>query len=123
MSSADDVWYDESAGPLVRPYAMTGGRTRATGANLDLISVIVTSGSEVDSFDLSPEHSAILAMCRRPLSVAEIAAHMDIPTGVVKVLLADLAERKAVVVRAPMSRSRQSNRRVLKAVINGIRAL
>ncbi|MFJ4438857.1 DUF742 domain-containing protein [Streptomyces sp. NPDC088923] len=34
-------WYDDEAGPVVRPYAMTRGRTSATGGHrLDLIALV-----------------------------------------------------------------------------------
>ncbi|MFE0879849.1 DUF742 domain-containing protein, partial [Streptomyces smyrnaeus] len=38
-----DHWFDDAAGPVVRPYAMTRGRTRsgAEGAQLDLIALVV----------------------------------------------------------------------------------
>lgn len=35
-------WYDADAGPLVRPYAMTGGRTKPGPSNVrfDLIALV-----------------------------------------------------------------------------------
>ncbi|GAA1681211.1 DUF742 domain-containing protein [Fodinicola feengrottensis] len=123
MEPTDGVWYDESAGPLVRPYAVTKGRTRPAAAKFDLISVVIATQPADGGPGLEPEHVKILQLCRQPLSVAEIAAHVNLPAGVVKVLLDDLLQRDAIAVRAPMTRARQSNKRVLKAVINGIRAL
>lgn len=39
---AGSQWYDSEAGPLVRPYAMTGGRTKPgpTGVRFDLIALV-----------------------------------------------------------------------------------
>ena len=65
-----DKWVDRNAGPVVRPYALTGGRTEpASGAVLDVITVIVatTWAQETDDWlDLSPEHRRILGLCRHP---------------------------------------------------------
>ena len=41
---ADDKWIDRDSGPVVRPYAVTGGRTEpADGEVLDLIAVVVVT--------------------------------------------------------------------------------
>lgn len=71
-----DKWVDRTAGPVVRPYALTGGRTEpASGAVLDVITVIVATtwaqGPD-DWLDLSPEHRRILGLCRRPVTVADV---------------------------------------------------
>src|SRR6266516_299344 len=71
----EDQWLDEEAGPVVRPYALTRGRTRPTGETLDLIALVTAiRGVEVDPVGLDPEHLALLAMCRLPASVADLAA-------------------------------------------------
>jgi len=123
-----DRWLDDEAGPVVRPYAITRGRTRTATGELDLICLILTdrpphptdTGLEPA---LGPEHHAILRLCRRLLSVAEIAAHLDLPVGVVRVLLADLREHRLVHVMAPVPASRLPTERIFRAVINGLRAL
>ncbi len=79
-------WFDDEAGPVVRPYAMTRGRTsHAAQHRLDLIAVVVTEphvdDAETDNA-LSPEHVDIVELCRRtPQSVAELAAELDLPIG------------------------------------------
>src|SRR5689334_7452860 len=86
-----DRWLDEEAGPVVRPYAMTSGRTRPSNGEFDLISLIVaTRPAAPGDLNLGPEHAAIIRMCQQPLSVAEIAAHLNLPVGIVRVLLGDL---------------------------------
>lgn len=122
-------WFDDAAGPLVRPYAMTGGRTRpgSAGARLDLIAQIVAErGAMEDLADpaLAPEHTAILALCRRePLSVAELAADSDLPVGVVRVLLGDLLALGSVRVHIPVPPAQLPDEHILREVINGLRAL
>ena len=67
--SPGDKWVDRDAGPVVRPYALTGGRTEpASGAVLDVITVIVASrrAREPDDWmELSPEHRRLLRLCRK----------------------------------------------------------
>ena len=119
----EDVWADEDAGPVVRPYAMIGGRTESTRPDLDLISVVVTNRSmSADTVGLGPEHLAITSLCQGPLSVAEVAAHLDLPLGVVRVLLGDLLDRGIVRVRQP-AQGASSDEQMLRAVINGLRSL
>lgn len=113
----------QESGPLVRPYAMTHGRTKPASEHLDLIALVVASEVPAAAMDLEPEHQRVLRLARHPISVAEIAAHADLPIGVVRILLDDLSASGAVQVRAPMSVARLPNKRVLRAVINGLRAL
>ncbi len=120
----DDSWFDEAAGHLVRPYAVTGGRTQPTRDEFTLITLVITADPEVDTTRLEPEPAAILDLCRQqPLSVAEIAAHLDLPVSVVKVLLGDLLDSAMIVARTPMTMASVPDASVLQAVIDGIRRL
>jgi hypothetical protein len=122
-------WYDAEAGPLVRPYAMTGGRTRPGPSNVrfDLIALVVVDtdgpGPEAESL-LGPEHRVLLTLCRcETQSVAELAADADLPVGVVRVLLGDLLEAGFVKVRRPVPPAQLPDVRILREVIEGLRAL
>jgi hypothetical protein len=129
MATLDDLqeesrWLDEDAGPVVRPYAMTSGRTRPSSGDFDLISLVVaTRPVAAGEAGIGPEHHAIIRLCQRPLSVAEIAAHLDLPIGIVRVLLGDLLDRELIHARAPQPASQLPSERIFKAVINGLRAL
>ncbi|WP_374058238.1 DUF742 domain-containing protein [Marinitenerispora sediminis] len=114
---------DAAAGPLVRPYAMTGGRTRPDRAELDMITVVVAARRPPDTVGLEPEHLAILDLCTGPVSVAEVSAHLDIPLTVVKVLVSDLIARGAMLARAPLPTAQLPEKHVLQAVLDGIRRL
>ncbi|MEN3537894.1 MULTISPECIES: DUF742 domain-containing protein [Microbispora] len=116
-------WMDEEAGPLVRPYALTGGRARHSGAKLDLITMVTTSGSPRDVPGMGPEQRRILELARRGASVADIASDIDLPLGVVRVLIGDLHDLGLVDVRAPGKVAPLPSERILKEVINGLRAL
>lgn len=122
-------WYDGEAGPLVRPYAMTGGRTRPgpAGVRFDLIALVTLDpaapGIE-DDIALGPEHRTLIDLCRTETqSVAELAADADLPVGVVRVLLGDLLELGRVTVTRPVPPAQLPDERILREVIEGLRAL
>ncbi|QCX80895.1 hypothetical protein C9F11_36560 [Streptomyces sp. YIM 121038] len=122
-------WYDSEAGPLVRPYAMTGGRTRpaSNGVRFDLIALVSLTEGAVrpgDDVTLGPEHRVLLHLCRAETqSVAELAAGADLPVGVVRVLLGDLLEEGRVQVRRPVPPAQLPDETILREVIDGLRAL
>ncbi|MEU0563778.1 DUF742 domain-containing protein [Nonomuraea sp. NPDC005983] len=119
MSDAPQ-WLDEDAGPFVRPYALIRGRTRPSGETLDLIATVRTVGEPPP--DLGPEQRHILRAARAPISVADVAVELDLPVGVVRVLLGDLRDNGLISVTSPFA-GRRTSERTLKEVINGLRAL
>ncbi len=123
MREADpDIRFDEDAGALVRPYTVTGGRTRPS-AEFRLITLVAATGRTLG--EVTPEHTRILRVCRHPTSVAEISAHLRLPVAVIKILLADLLGWRAIVTRAPVAfpDMARPDRHVLEAVIDALRAL
>src|ERR1700758_576249 len=102
MDTGDDMWVDRDSGPVVRPYALTGGRTEpATGEMLDLIAIVVAAHRDAGAGDLtglSPEYRKILALCGEPVTVADVASDTALPLGVVRVLLADLLVQGRLMV-------------------------
>lgn len=193
-----DRWFDDAAGPVVRPYAMTRGRTRSTAGDaerLDLIALVIADepapgsrgagreprpdpappapapagdgrvlgrrtvaldtidpmdpvdpppvarrepgnapdageaadGEAEDPLDdaaLAPEHIEIVKLCRAAdLSVAELATELDLPVGVVRVLIGDLLEAGLVRVTRPVPPAELPDVSILREVINGLRAL
>jgi Protein of unknown function (DUF742) len=124
MPSPDDHWLDEEAGPVVRPYALIRGRTRPSGETLDLIAIITAvRGVQWDPATLDPEHVAVLRLCRLPASVADLAADLDLPLGVVRILLGDLQERSLVAIHHPIPPARLPDVQILKEVVDGLRRL
>ncbi len=122
MNDPDGTWYDEAAGPLVRPYVLAGGRSRPARDDLGLITIVLAHSDRVAD-TLSPEHAAIARACQRPASVAEVSAAVDLPLMLVKVLLSDLIEAGYVTFRPPGDPSDTPNPELLKAVLDGIRSL
>ncbi|MEU2075392.1 MULTISPECIES: DUF742 domain-containing protein [unclassified Streptomyces] len=112
-------WLDDAAGRLIRPYAVSGGRTRPTIA-LDLLSLVSATGSSPQA-SLGPEHSLALGLCDGPTSVAEIAAHLRLPAVVTKVLLSDLLDCGALTARDPRFHDHPTDRSLLEAVLDGLR--
>ncbi|USQ86803.1 DUF742 domain-containing protein [Streptomyces phaeoluteigriseus] len=121
-------WYDNEAGPLVRPYAMTGGRTKPgpAGVRFDLIALVTLDPEApgADGTGLGPEHCTLVDLCRTETqSVAELAAGSDLLVGVVRVLLGDLLELGCVTVSRPVPPAQLPDERILREVIEGLRAL
>lgn len=113
------------AGELVRPYVITRGRDLPGEGEFALITLVTAATDEQQRPKrLSPEEQQILEMCSSGyLSVAEIAAHSQLPLGVVKVLLSSLAEGGYLMTRAPVPSARTTNKTLLKEVLDGLKAL
>ncbi len=119
---AQDEWFDEEAGPLVRPYVRTGGRTQPQGADLDVVTQVVAAPRLGDSA-LSANEVAVLELCRTPVSVAEVAAQLQVPLLMARVLVADLL-RQGYLTSGTQPPGRDSeNRELLKKVLDGVRNL
>ena len=123
MSSGGEMWLDREAGPVVRHYALTAGRTRPPGEKLDLIDVVTAViDPPADIRELQPEHRRLIDLCQTPAAVADLASQVDLPLAVVRVLLGDLREKGLVrIARVPGREIPQGD--VLKSVLEGLRAL
>lgn len=118
----DHDWLDSDAGPVVRPYTVTGGRVRPA-VGFDLVAfVVATPLTGEPPLHLQPEHRMILVNAQQPISVAELAAELDLALGVVRVLLGDLLAIGLISMHEPQT-SNQFPDDILKAVVNGLRAL
>ncbi|MFJ2932933.1 DUF742 domain-containing protein [Streptomyces sp. NPDC087219] len=119
---------------MVRPYTITRGRTAPDRDDLTLITVLTTVEQPPDeqgrsprpALRLQPEHRLILELCRRPAAVAEVAAGLDLPVSVTKILLADLVGHGLLTARAPLLVARAAggaDGSLLAAVRDGLRRL
>jgi len=118
-AAGDGPWLDDAAGRLVRPYTVSNGRTRPTTA-LDLLSQVMATGATPLGY-LGPEHTQALELCRAPISVAEIAAHLKLPAAVTKVLLSDLVDCGALTTKPPVFDHNPTDQSLLEAVLDGLR--
>jgi hypothetical protein len=125
MPSNDEQWLDAEAGPVVRPYALTKGRTRHSGEAFDLVATVsATYARAADPTVLGPEHISVLQLAQAPTTVVDIASDVDLPLGVVRILLADLRELGLVVIRAPRStKAQRVDKNTLREVLHGLRGL
>jgi hypothetical protein len=123
MGRAHDRYLDRDAGPVVRPYAVTGGRTQPRGERLDLIAVVAAIGQPAPGMWLGPEHHQILDLCGRPVPVADVASELDLPLGVVRVLLGDLHSYGLIKVFRSGSHRHVTDMTVLRTVLDGLQGL
>ncbi|MEU7040573.1 DUF742 domain-containing protein [Streptomyces varsoviensis] len=115
----------------VRPYSLTGGRTRF--GHVLLVETFVAAldapeeRRELESGGLGsrvmPEMRAIVELCRRMRSVAEISALLKMPLGVVRVLVSDLADQGKIRVYGTGHGTGQPDRALLERVLSGLRRL
>ncbi|MFE7721372.1 DUF742 domain-containing protein [Nocardia rhizosphaerihabitans] len=118
----DDSWIDDEPGPLVRPFAVTRGRASRDLYDLDILTLVVTVRPDSDAVALDPEYARILQMCRgRPLTIAEIAADLNLLMAVVKVLVSDLVSSGHVIFRSPTKSVGRPDVQLLQAVLDGVR--
>jgi hypothetical protein len=121
---AEERLLDDEAGPMVRPYVMTSGRLQPVRGTFDLITLVVaTRDTPGVQPGLGPEHLSIAELCQRPMSVAEIAAELDLPAGTVRVLLGDLLDKGFVVTQEPQPDVDVRDRRMYEVVLDELRAL
>lgn len=108
---------------LVRPYAVTGGRTQPR-YQLQIEAMVAASHYEArDLSILSPECQAILGFCRDWRSVAEISAVLRMPLGVARVLVADMAVDGLVRVHQIDHAHGRPDLNLLERVLSGLRKL
>jgi Protein of unknown function (DUF742) len=86
----------------VRPYVVTSGRT-PTGPAVAL-EALVRATARGRTAQAAYEAAQLLVLCREPQSVAEMSAHLRLPVGVVRVLVADLAAAGLLTITAPPGR-------------------
>ncbi len=110
---------------IVRAYAWTGGRTRSN-ISLEIETLVSANDQSRQSAGiLQAEHQHVVELCRSPRSVAEVAALMRLPLGVVKVLLGDMAERGLVDVHQTASSAGGDtpDLGLMERVLSGLRRL
>jgi hypothetical protein len=92
----------QTGGRMVRPYTMTGGRTGAGQPQLALEALVaVTPAGMRMRSRFRWEAAEIVAQTRSETAIVELASLLEVPVGVVRVLVADLQEQGAVNVTDP----------------------
>jgi hypothetical protein len=115
--------YPPEQGPLVRPYAVTGGRTRPDYELAIEALVSTTRLGDRTAESTAPERQLICDLCRRARSVAEIAAYLRMPLGVARVLVGDMAQEGLVRVHQAAAATDRPDLALMQRVLNGLRNL
>ncbi|UOE44043.1 DUF742 domain-containing protein [Agromyces larvae] len=113
---------DPGPSQLVRPYALTRGRTAPT-RDYPLEALVRTHLPVLDDSGLSPEERSIIDLCRQSRSVAEVAALVRIPLGVARILIGDLVDRGVVSVHVQTESDSAPDATLLERVLSGLRKL
>jgi hypothetical protein len=114
---------DQESSPLVRPYAVTGGRTRPRYQLAVEALVSTTPRGSAMTHGMNPEHQTICDLCLEIKSVAEVAALLSMPLGVARVLVGDMAEAGYVSVQQPGHAEGKPDLALLERVLVGLRNL
>jgi hypothetical protein len=105
---------------FVRPYVYTRGRTRSR-YELGLETLVSTPAAAFERPELA-EHLPVLDLCRRPTSIAEVAALVGVPIGVARVIVGDLAVTGGLVVHRTAS-AEGPDVALMERVLSGLRRL
>lgn len=119
-----------SAGPpeqpsddgVIRPFLLTGGRTRPLRDGLRL-ETLVRAAPAALSAPLRFELLRIVRLCQEPLSVADVAARLRLPIGVTRVLIADLAADDYLTVTEPADDPSELPLALIERIVDRVRAL
>ena len=107
----------ERSDGLVRPYMVTGGRTRSHGRDLPIETLVTTTRiGQGNAYRHQFEQRQILLSCSEPLSIAEVAAALSVPVGVARVLVGDLVADQMLRVSTPTTKDEQLIRRLIDGV-------
>lgn len=107
----------------VRPYLITGGRSRPIDSSLQPEAQVLATWDGLAALDrLSYEHHDIVLLCQEPQAVVEVAAHLGLHLGVVRVVVADLVALGYLILR-PAESSTHHQTHVIERVIRGLTAI
>jgi len=112
-------------GALVRPYAVTRGRTEPS-RYIALEAVLSANARAVGEARFAGHDKYRIAqICQSaPQSLAEIAAYTRLPLGIARVIVADMVTEGLLTLHSAAPRERYEERmEVLERVLSGLRRL
>lgn len=116
----DEGDFDEEDS-LVRAFTLTGGRTRNESIQIAIECLVYQSlPSQQSPPSLGPVETDIWTTAGERLSPAEISAHLELPLGVVRVLVGDLVTGGLLDVGRTTD---AGDRQLVRRLIDGVRAL
>lgn len=120
MTDDSTLGEGDQTGRLIRPYAMTGGRTG--GETAIELETLVQASPRADELIESYRWEAVdlINLVRSPMALVEIAARLAVPIGVAKVLVTDLIADGALQAQVRKEKNYAS---LLERVLDGVRNL
>jgi hypothetical protein len=111
----------EGADRLVRPYLITGGRTEPVDElpMEALLEALPSAAERAESLRFEPQR--VIQLCQTRQSVAEVAAKLEIPLGVARVLVSDLVADGLVRVHRTASAD-GPDVHLLERLLDGLRS-
>lgn len=103
--------------PFVRPYMITAGRTVGKAGDLPIEAMVIARG---EPNGLNEEQLAVMDLCAKPISIAEIAAGTSFVLGVARVLVADLTASGHLEMYETAA---VQDAAIVRRLLHGIRAL
>jgi Protein of unknown function (DUF742) len=117
-----DIGNQDPRDELVRPPPLAR-RQRASHIAIEAILVTTSRGVQVGP-SAGGQQQLIADLCQQPQSLAEIAAHMGVPLGVARKLVADMATEQLLTLHLPTDNDRSADRaESLERVLDGLRNL
>jgi Protein of unknown function (DUF742) len=115
---------EDPRGALVRPYAVTRGRTEPQ-RDIALEAILLTTGrGQQEARFAGRDKQVIASLCDgRAQSLAEVAAYTRLPLGVARVLIADMVTDGLLALHEPMQAGDDDRMEVLERVLSGLRKL
>lgn len=121
MTARHERWLDEDAGPVVRPYALTRGRT-APLPGLGLLDIVQACVRDDELSGVGPEQRTLVELSQVPVTVADLASDVDLPLNVVQILLGDLC-RVGYVRVINTAAGGTPDEAAIRSVLDALRAL
>ena len=103
---------------FVRPFILTGGRTQPMQDGLRVETLVYAQPGTLFA-PLQFERRRIVELCQTPCSIAEIASALQVPLGVARVLVSDLAADGLISVH----QQAETPIRLIERVLDRVRAL
>jgi hypothetical protein len=115
---------DEEPDSVVRPYTITRGRTRPARREIEFETLVWTTSTAASSPPPTNAHwRAVADLCREVVSLVEVAAHLELPIGVARVLIGDMAEAGLLYLQRPQQVSDAVEIALLEKVLDGLHRL
>lgn len=124
--TAGALAYDEHVEVrFVRPYALTGGRTRSRAAQeLPLETLLLSNEAGRGALGaLHFERADVVRLCDVLQSVAEVSAQLRLPLGVARVLVGDLHAEGLLDIHLPEPAHTGPDAELLGKVLDGLQHL